>query len=181
MGGDPIARLLAPNRARPRWGHPWLHRPPPPIHWKPSRHDHSSVATTPCPSRSVTALGDRVGHVPPHNVVVADDGDLPRATPGTHVCPGDQPRQVLCRRWGPGTGYPHRRVAKPAAAPFLGLAGGKYCLCFSIICLLFCICRFFKDREPPLPRFLRRYPQQCRPRSPPHSKKTNVRPRIDMK
>ncbi|RLV96818.1 hypothetical protein DV515_00012403 [Chloebia gouldiae] len=37
------------------------------------------------------------------------------------------------------------------------------------------------DREPPLPRFQRRYPQQCRPRSPPHSKKTNVRPRIDMK
>lgn len=155
----------------------------PPTHWKPSRRDHSSAATTPRPSGSVTALGDRVGHVPPHNVVVADDGDLPRSDAGDprSTRPGGQPGQVLCHRWGPGTGSSRCRVAEPAAAPFLGLAGGKYCLCFSNICLLFCICRFFKDREPPLPRFLRRYPQQCRPRSPPHSKKTNVRPRIDMK
>lgn len=102
----------------------------------------------------------------------------PGASAQRRGCRGDTGTEP---RWGPGSGSPHLRVPTPAAAPLLGLAGGKYCLCFSNICLLVCICRFFKDREPPLPRFLRRYPQQCRPRSPPHSKKTNVRPRIDMK
>lgn len=177
LGGDSRARLLTPNRARPWLGHPQLHPPLPPDHCKPSRCGRSPAATAPCPAGSVTALGDRAGHV--HDGVAAGDG-MGRARSGAGVpLPGGQPGQVPCGRGGSVS--PCRPVAEPAPAPLLGLTGEKYCLCFSNIGLLFCICRFFKDREPPLPRFQRRYPQQCRPRSPPHSKKTNVRPRIDMK
>lgn len=162
LGEDPRARLLSPNRARPRLGHPWLHHPlPNPC--KPSCCGHRSLSL-----QGHSPWGQRRGR---------RCWDLCGAILG---CP------CLGSAWG-GAEWPSRvsvppslcRQARPCAAP--GVNGGKYCLCFSNIGLLFCICRFFKDREPPLPRFQRRYPQQCRPRSPPHSKKTNVRPRIDMK
>ena len=182
MGGDPRARLPAPNRARRRWGHPQLPQPPPhPLQTLPVR---LLLGCQRSPSR-------RVGHSPwgpGWPCASAQRRGRRRWRPAPARCrgpmlrlPWGSTRAGAVPPVGPGTGSLCHRVTEPAAAPLLGLAGGKSCLCFSNICLLFCICRFFKDREPPLPRFLRRYPQQCRPRSPPHSKKTNVRPRIDMK
>ena len=159
-----IHRILVPL-----CGHP---------HVDPSTVQHPTV-----PSLSTTVLP--VPPQQPHSLLhlccdTTGDEDLVVPRPND---PQLETQTLLERRAAMGSSHPgdaqcHPNTHSPSGP---GVSAGKSCLCSSNIGLLFCICSFFKDTAQPLPRFLRRSPQQCRPRSPPNSKKTNVRPRIDMK
>lgn len=120
LGEDPGARLLNPNRARPRLGHPSSTIPYP--------ANPPAVATAPCPSR-VTALGD--------NDVAAGAGTCPErfwASPAW-----GQPGEVRSGR--AGSVSPHRCVAKPRPAPLLGLTGENivYASLISAFCFAFAV------------------------------------------